>query len=515
MIKIYKLFFCQFYDQTELIMKKYILAFDAGTTSVRCLVIDKKGRIRGVGQHEFTQIFPKPGWVEHDADEIWRMQMAAAREAMENCGCTAGEIAAIGITNQRETTVVWDRKTGKPICNAIVWQCRRTAKICDGLKEYGYAELIREKTGLVPDAYFSGAKIKWILDNIEGARERAEAGELCFGTVDSWLIWNLTGGAVHVTDVSNASRTMLFNINTMEWDSDLCSLLHIPMSMLPRVMPSSAVYGETVPELLGAPIPVSGAAGDQQAALFGQCAFSLGDVKNTYGTGCFMLMNTGDKPLASKSGLVSTVAWQVENEAPVYALEGSVFVAGAVVQWLRDEMKLISSSAESETVAKRVPDTNGCYFVPAFTGMGAPYWDQDARGIITGLTRGTGRAHIVRAALESIAYQSCDVLFSMEKDLGRKIQALRVDGGASANNFLMQFQSGVAGIDVIRPASVETTALGAAFLAGLSVGFWRDREELLALCMGDGARVFSPDIEEDERKSLLSGWHNAVKKCRG
>ena len=484
-------------------MKKYILAFDAGTTSVRCLVIDKKGRIRGVGQHEFTQIFPRPGWVEHDSDEILRMQMAAAREAMANCGCTAGEIAAIGITNQRETTVVWDRKTGKPVCNAIVWQCRRTAKICDKLKEDGYADLIREKTGLVPDAYFSGAKIKWILDNVEGARERAEAGELCFGTVDSWLIWNLTGGAAHVTDVSNASRTMLFNINTMEWDSELCRLLDIPMSMLPEVKPSSCVYGETVPELLGAPIPVSGAAGDQQAALFGQCAFSLGDVKNTYGTGCFMLMNTGDSPLRSESGLVSTVAWQIEGEAPVYALEGSVFVAGAVVQWLRDEMKLISS------------DTNGCYFVPAFTGMGAPYWDQEARGIITGLTRGTGRAHVVRAALESIAYQSCDVLFSMERDLGEKISALRVDGGASANNFLMKFQSDVAGIDVIRPASVETTALGAAFLAGLAVGFWKDRAELLSLSMGDGARVFSPAIEKEEREELLAGWHRAVKKCRG
>ncbi len=496
-------------------MKKYILAFDSGTTSVRALIFDKNGRIRGCGQHEFTQIFPRAGWVEHDSEEIWRMQLASALEAMENCGCSASDICAIGITNQRETTIVWDRATGKPVYNAIVWQCRRTADVCNKLKADGYADLICERTGLIPDAYFSGAKISWILDNVEGARERAERGELCFGTVDSWLIWNLTGGRVHVTDVSNASRTMLFNINTMEWDKELCSLLRVPMSMLPEVKPSSSVYGECDPVLLGAPIPVAGAAGDQQSALFGQCCFSEGELKNTYGTGCFMLMNTGEAPLRSKSGLVSTVGWCLEGKKPVYALEGSVFVAGAVIQWLRDEMKLISSSAESESVAKRVPDTNGCYFVPAFTGMGAPYWDQDARGIITGLTRGAGRAHIVRAALESIAYQSCDVLFAMEKDLGKRIEAVRVDGGASANNFLMQFQADTAGVEVIRPACVETTALGAAFLAGLATGFWKSEDELRSLSMGDGARVFSPEANEEKRRALLAGWHQAVRKCRG
>ncbi len=491
-------------------MKKYILALDSGTTSVRAMLFDKKGDIRAVAQHEFTQIFPKAGWVEHDAEEIWRMQLLSAREAMENCGATAAEIAAIGITNQRETAVVWEKSTGKPIYNAIVWQCRRTAPFCDSLKEQGYGDLIREKTGLLPDAYFSGAKIRWILDNAPGAREKAEAGELLFGTIDSWLIWNLTGE--HVTDVSNASRTMLFNINTLEWDEELCRLVGVPMSMLPRVCPSSYVYGKCDPELFGGEIPVSGAAGDQQAALFGQGCFERGDVKNTYGTGCFMLMNTGDRPIFSKSGLVSTVAWSLSDGKAVYALEGSVFVAGAVIQWLRDEMKLISSSAESETVAKSVCDTNGCYFVPAFTGMGAPYWDQDARGIITGLTRGAGRAHIVRAALESIAYQSTDVLSAMEADCG-KLSSLRVDGGASQNNFLMQFQADCAGISVIRPASVESTAKGAAFLAGLSVGFWRDTKELSELSLQSGKKVFEPKADEGERASLMEGWHCAVKKA--
>ncbi len=498
---------------TEIRMKKYILAFDSGTTSVRCMIFDRKGKIRAVAQHEFTQIFPKAGWVEHDAREIWRMQKLSALEAMENCGCTAAEIAAIGITNQRETAVVWDRKTGKPVYNAIVWQCRRTAEFCNSLKEQGYAELIREKTGLVPDAYFSGAKIRWILDNVEGARERAEAGELCFGTIDSWLIWKLTGGAVHVTDVSNASRTMLFNINTLSWDEELCRIVGVPMSMLPEVKPSSCIYGETVPEILGASIPVAGACGDQQSALFGQGCFNEGDIKNTYGTGCFMLMNTGDRPLFSKKGLVSTVAWSLEEGSATYALEGSVFVAGAVIQWLRDELKIISSSAESETLACQVADTCGCYFVPAFTGMGAPYWNQDARGIITGLTRGAGRAHIVRAALESVAYQSTDVLRAMEADLGVHLNAMKVDGGASANNFLMQFQSDVAGLSVVRPASVETTALGAAFLAGLATGFWKDKDELSGLITGEGCAAFTPSVTEEQRNALMEGWHTAVKRA--
>ncbi len=494
-------------------MKKYILAFDSGTTSVRCILFDKCGDVRSVAQHEFTQIFPRAGWVEHDAEEIWRMQLLCAREAMENCRASASEIAAIGITNQRETAIVWDKNTGKPVYNGIVWQCRRTAEFCDKLKADGYGDVIRERTGLLPDAYFSGAKIRWILDNVDGARERAERGELLFGTVDSWLIWNLTGGRVHVTDVSNASRTMLFNINTLEWDRELCDVVGVPMNMLPAVKPSSCVYGECDPELLGGPIPVAGACGDQQSALFGQCCFLEGCVKNTYGTGCFMLMNTGNKPIFSKNGLVSTVAWKLGEGDAVYALEGSVFVAGAVIQWLRDEMKLISSSAQSETIASQVSDTNGCYFVPAFTGMGAPYWDQDARGTITGLTRGTGIAHIVRAALESMAYQSTDVLLAMEEDLGADIESLRVDGGASANNFLMQFQSDVAGLSVVRPSSVESTALGAAFLAGLATGFWKDTDEIKTLTMGDGARTFVPCVTEKKRKELMDGWHKAVKKA--
>ncbi|MBE6587497.1 MAG: glycerol kinase GlpK [Ruminococcaceae bacterium] len=492
-------------------MKKYILALDSGTTSVRAMLFDKKGDIRAVAQHEFTQIFPKAGWVEHDAEEIWRMQLLSVREAMDNCRANASEIAAIGITNQRETAIVWEKSTGKPVYNAIVWQCRRTAEFCDSLKEAGYTELIRERTGLVPDAYFSGAKIRWILDNVEGLRERAEAGELLFGTVDSWLIWNLTGG-VHVTDVSNASRTMLFNINTLSWDEELCRIVGVPMCMLPEVKPSSSIYGMSDPALFGGEIPVSGAAGDQQAALFGQCCFEKGDVKNTYGTGCFMLMNTGDSPILSKSGLVSTVGWSLKKGQATYALEGSVFVAGAVIQWLRDEVKLISSSAESETVARSVPDTNGCYFVPAFTGMGAPYWDQDARGTIAGLTRGTKRAHIVRAALEAMAYQSTDVLRAMEEDAG-ELSSLRVDGGASANNFLMQFQADAAGVKVVRPSSVETTALGAAFLAGLAVGFWKDKEELLSLAMGSGKREFVPEITEEQRRELIGGWHKAVSRA--
>lgn len=493
--------------------KKYVLSFDSGTTSVRCILFDRRGAVRAMAQHEFGQIFPRAGWVEHDAEEIWRMQILCAREAMENCGASAAEIAAIGITNQRETTVVWDRQTGVPEYNAIVWQCRRCAEYCNSLKQAGLAEIVTRKTGLVPDAYFSGAKIRWILENVPGARERAMRGELCFGTVDSWLIWKLTGGRAHVTDASNASRTMLFNIHTMKWDEELCELLDIPMSVLPEVMPSSCVYGETEPSLLGGAIPVSGAAGDQQSALFGQACFNKGDVKNTYGTGCFMLMNTGNTPVSSEAGLVSTVAWELSDKSVTYALEGSVFVAGAAVQWLRDEMGLIGSSAESESIAAQVPDTDGCYFVPAFTGLGAPYWDQEARGVLCGMTRGTNRYHIVRAALESMAYQSCDVLRAMEKDSGIAITGLRADGGASANNLLMQFQADIAALTVIRPASVETTALGAAFLAGLAVGFWKNTDEICALVSDAGVSRFECNMEDGHRNKLLDGWHDAVRRA--
>lgn len=493
-------------------MKKYILAFDSGTTSVRCMLFDRSGSIRAAAQHEIEQIFPHPGWVEHSAEEILKTQLTAAREAMHNCGASAGEIAAIGITNQRETTVVWERSTGKPVYNAIVWQCRRCAEYCDRLKTAGYSEIIREKTGLVPDAYFSGTKIRWILDNVDGARERADRGELCFGTVDTWLIWNLTGGTVHVTDYSNASRTMLFNIHTLQWDKELCELLDIPMSMLPEVKPSSFIYGESDPSLLGGAVPIAGAAGDQQSALFGQCCFESGSVKNTYGTGCFMLMNTGDVPVFSKNGLVTTVAWGLGDGSVSYALEGSVFVAGAAVQWLRDEMGLIKSSAESEKVAAAVPDSNGCYFVPAFTGLGAPYWDQDARGVLCGLTRGTSRSHIVRAVLESMAYQTYDVLRAMEADSGRVLSELRVDGGACANDLLMQFQADIMGGRVLRPASVETTALGAAFLAGLAVGFWKNTSELSSVMRGSGGSVFTCRMSDVDRAKLLSGWSTAVSR---
>lgn len=492
--------------------KKYILSFDSGTTSVRCILFDRQGSVRAMAQHEFTQIFPRAGWVEHDPEEIWRMQLLCAGEAMENCGAAASEIAAIGITNQRETTVVWDRKTGKPVYNAIVWQCRRCAPYCNSLKEDGMSELIKSKTGLLPDAYFSAPKIRWILENVPGARERTERGELCFGTVDSWLIWKLCGGT-HVTDASNASRTMLFNIHTMRWDSELCSLFGIPESMLPEVKPSSCIYGTTDPALLGGAIPVAGAAGDQQSALFGQTCFEAGDVKNTYGTGCFMLMNTGDEPVDSKAGLVTTVAWSLGDEKVTYALEGSVFAAGAAVQWLRDGTGLIGSSAESESVAAQVPDTDGCYFVPAFTGLGAPYWSQEARGILCGITRGTNRSHIVRAVLESMAYQSYDVLCAMEKDSGLSLSALRVDGGACANDLLMQFQADIAGIDVIRPASVETTALGAAFLAGLAVGFWSDTKELSKIAASGGTSVFESNMSKGRREELLCGWHDAVARA--
>ena len=488
-------------------MAQYIMALDAGTTSNRCILFDQEGRVRAAAQKEFPQIFPKPGWVEHDAREIWATQLGVAVEAMGKIGATAADIAAIGITNQRETTVVWDRATGEPMYNAIVWQCRRTSAYCDELKARGYAEAIRRKTGLVVDAYFSGPKIRWILDNVPGARRRAEAGELLFGTVETWLIWLLTGGRVHVTDYSNASRTMLFNINTLDWDEELLDLMDIPRSMLPTPVPSSQVYGETDPGFFGRSIPIAGAAGDQQAALFGQACFTPGQAKNTYGTGCFLLMNTGDKPVFSSSGLVTTVAWGLGNRVS-YALEGSIFVAGAAIQWLRDEMRLIDSAADSEYHAGKVADTAGCYVVPAFTGLGAPYWDQYARGAIVGLTRGVNKNHIIRATLESIAYQVSDVLEAMRADSGIALTSLKVDGGASSNNVLMQLQADILQVTVHRPVCVETTALGAAYLAGLAVGYWSSQEEIARNWAVD--RTFLPAITTQERDKKLQGWKRAV-----
>ena len=458
-------------------MAKYVMALDAGTTSNRCILFNEKGEMCSVAQREFTQYFPKPGWVEHDADEIWASMLGVAVEAMNMIGAEAEDIAAIGITNQRETTIVWDKETGEPIHHAIVWQCRRTSEYCDTLKEKGLTDKFREKTGLVIDAYFSGTKVKWLLDNVPGARERAEKGELLFGTVETWLIWKLTKGAVHVTDYSNASRTMLFNINTLEWDDEILAELNIPKCMLPEPKPSSCVYGEADPSYLGGPIPIAGAAGDQQSALFGQTCFNAGEAKNTYGTGCFMLMNTGEKPIFSKNGLVTTIAWGLDGKVN-YALEGSIFVAGAAIQWLRDELRIIDSAPDSEYMAKKVKDTNGCYVVPAFTGLGAPHWDQYARGAILGLTRGAGKAHLVRATVESLAYQVHDVLEAMEKDSGLDLSALRVDGGASATNFLMQFQADILQCPVDRPQTIETPALGAAYLAGLAVGVWQGEEEV-------------------------------------
>ena len=493
-------------------MARYIMALDAGTTSERCILFDQKGHICSMAQREFTQYFPRPGYVEHDADEIWAAQLGVAVEAMNKIDASASDIAAIGITNQRETTIVWNRHTGKPVYHAIVWQCRRTSGYCDELRDRGLTNLIREKTGLVIDPYFSATKIKWILDNVEGAREQAEAGDLLFGTVETWLIWKLTRGRVHVTDVTNASRTMLFNIHELCWDQELLSIFGIPSSMLPKVADSSAVYGETDPSYLGGPIPIAGAAGDQQAALFGQTCFEAGDSKCTYGTGGFLLMNTGDRPVTSENGLVTTVAWGIDGKV-TYALEGSIFVAGAVVQWLRDEMRLIESSADSEYLAQKVPDTNGCYVVPAFTGLGAPYWDQYARGAIVGLTRSVNKYHIVRAALESIAYQVSDVLTAMENDSHSKLTVLKADGGASANDFLMQFQADMINVPVLRPACVETTALGAAYLAGLAVGFWQDLDELKERI--DAPSVFMPSIPDNERDELLSGWKKAVGKACG
>ena len=489
-------------------MGKYVMALDAGTTSNRCILFDKSGKIISIAQKEFTQYFPQPGWVEHDADEIWSTQLGVAVEAMSKVGASAEDIAAIGITNQRETAIVWDKKTGEPVCRAIVWQCRRTAAYCDQLKEQGYTDMIREKTGLIIDAYFSGTKIRWILDHVEGAREKAEKGELLFGTVETWLIWKLTKGRVHVTDYSNASRTMLFNINTLEWDQEILDLLQIPKAMLPEPMPSSCVYGHTDPSYFGGPIPIGGAAGDQQSALFGQVCFHPGAAKNTYGTGCFLLMNTGEKPVFSQNGLVTTIAWGLDGKVE-YALEGSIFVAGAAIQWLRDEMRLIDSAADSEYMAGKVKDTNGCYVVPAFTGLGAPHWDPYARGTIVGITRGVNKYHIIRATLESLAYQVNDVLGAMEADSGIPLTSLRVDGGASANDFLMQTQADIIGAPVKRPRCIETTAMGAAYLAGLATGYWKSREEVKENWAID--QVFEPAIDEEERKQKIKGWNKAVR----
>ncbi len=488
-------------------MKQYIMAFDAGTTSNRCLLFDREGNVCSMAQKEFNQIFPKPGWVEHNAYEIWATQLGVAVEALGNLGEPAESIAAIGITNQRETTIVWDKNTGEPIYNAIVWQCRRTSEYCDRLKDEGLTEWFREKTGLVIDAYFSATKLKWILDNVEGARERAERGELLFGTVETWLIWKLTGGRVHVTDYSNASRTMLFNINTLQWDQEILDKLDIPACMLPEVKPSSCIYGETDPGIFGCAIPIAGAAGDQQAALFGQCCFEAGDAKNTYGTGCFLLMNTGSTPVFSRSGLVTTIAWGLDGQV-TYALEGSIFTAGAAIQWLRDEMWMIESAADSEYHANKVPDTNGCYVVPAFTGLGAPHWDQYARGAIVGLTRGVNKNHIIRATLESIAYQVNDVLKAMWTDSRISLTDLRVDGGASANNLLMQMQADIVQVPINRPKCVESTATGAAYLAGLASGFWGGIDEIRREWVVD--RTFMPQISKEERDKKVQGWNRAV-----
>lgn len=493
-------------------MPKYIMALDAGTTSNRCILFDHEGNICSMAQKEFRQIFPNPGWVEHDAKEIWSTQLGVAVEAMSKLGATAEDIAGIGITNQRETAIVWDKNTGEPVYNAIVWQCRRTSDMADELKAKGLEESIRMKTGLRIDAYFSATKIKWILDNVEGAREKAEAGDLLFGTVETWLIWKLSKGRVHVTDYSNASRTMLFNINTLDWDDEILAELDIPKSMLPEPKPSSCVYGMADASFFGAEIPIAGAAGDQQAALFGQTCFTEGEAKNTYGTGCFLLMNTGEKPVFSKNGLVTTIAWGLDGKVN-YALEGSIFVAGAAIQWLRDGMKLIDSAEDSEYMAKKAKGTHGTYVVPAFTGLGAPHWDQYARGTIVGITRGTNKNHIIRATLESIAYQVCDVIDAMKADADTELRTLNVDGGASANDFLMQFQADMLDKPVNRPACVESTALGAAYLAGLAVKYWENKEEVMKNVQYD--RVFIPSIEEEERQNKRKGWNKAVKYAFG
>lgn len=489
-------------------MGKFVMALDQGTTSSRCILFDRYGNMCSVAQKEYTQYYPKPGWVEHDPHEIWSSQMAVAIEAMGKIGADAGDIDAIGITNQRETTIVWDKVTGNPIYPAIVWQCRRTAKMVEELEQDGFAEKIKEKTGLIPDAYFSGTKLKWILDYVDGAREAAERGELLFGTVDTWLIWKLTKGEVHVTDYTNASRTMLFDIHKKQWDDEILERLQIPRCMLPEVKPSSCIYGYTNENLIGGRIPISGAAGDQQAALFGQCCFEAGDVKNTYGTGCFLLMHTGKEAVKSEHGLLTTIAVNPDG-TPGYALEGSVFVAGAAIQWLRDELGILENAPQSEKYCLSVPDTNGVYVVPAFTGLGAPYWDQYARGAVLGLTRGADRAHLIRATVESLAYQVHDVIDAMQKDAGVKLNSLRADGGASANNFLMQFQADILDAEVVRPKCIETTALGAAYLAGLATGFWKDAQEVKANWKKD--KVFVPDILPQKRECLLKGWKKAVR----
>ncbi len=493
--------------------QRYILSFDQGTTSSRAILFDHSGRIAGTSQQEFPQYYPRPGWVEHDPMEIWGTQSGVARQVMDSNRVRPEQVAAIGITNQRETTVVWNRKTGEPICNAIVWQDRRTAGICDALTSAGWTDYVRENTGLVIDAYFSGTKLKWILDNVPGAREQADAGDLLFGTVDTWLVWNLTRGEVHATDYSNASRTMLYNIRTLQWDSNLCQELGVPMSMLPEVKPSSGVFGQTHESTFGgAGIPIAGIAGDQQAALFGQACFAHGQAKNTYGTGSFILMNTGPKPIQSKTGLLTTIAWGIGDTVD-YALEGAIFVTGAAVQWLRDEMHLIVDAADTEYFAGKVSDSGGVYVVPAFAGLGAPYWDMYARGAILGITRGTTRDHVIRATLEALAYQTRDVLECMEADSGIQTTELKVDGGASANDFLMQFQADVLGVPVARPTIIETTARGSAYLAGLAVGFWSDRNEVLAAYEVD--RRFNPELAETERARLYAGWKRAVERARG
>ena len=492
-------------------MKKYIMALDQGTTSSRCIIYDKKGNMVSVAQKEFTQIYPKEGWVEHDAMEIWSTQMGVAQEAQLKIGCTYKNIDAIGITNQRETTVVWDKETGEPVYNAIVWQCRRTAEYCDQLTAKGCGEMIRQKTGLLIDAYFSGTKLKWILDNVDGAREKAEKGKLLFGTIETWLIWKMTAGRVHVTDYSNASRTMMFNITTLEWDEEILRLLEIPKSMLPEPMPSSCIYGETEATLFGGPIKIGGAAGDQQAALFGQTCFEAGEGKNTYGTGCFLLMNTGDKPVFSKNGLVTTIAWGLGGKVS-YALEGSVFVCGAAIQWLRDEINILKNSADSEAMATAVKDSCGLYVVPAFVGLGAPYWDPYARGAVLGITRGANKNHLVRATLESMAYQTGDLIDAMADDLGMSLTSLKVDGGACSNNFLMQFQADILNCLVKRPVCIETTSLGAAYLAGLATGYWESKEDVIENWQVD--RTFEPLMAESRRSELLAGWKKAVCRVR-
>ena len=489
-------------------MAKYVMALDAGTTSNRCILFNKKGEIVSFAQKEFTQYFPQPGWVEHDANEIWSNQLGVAVEAMQKAGAEAADIAAIGITNHRETAIVWDKKTGEPIYHASVWQCRRTSEYCDSLKEKGLTEVYRKKTGLIIDAYFSGTKVKWILDHVEGARERARKGELLFGTVETWMIWKMTKGEVHVTDYSNASRTMLFNINTLDWDEDILKELDIPREMLPQVKPSSCIYGMADSSFFGGPIPIGGAAGDQQSALFGQCCFAPGEVKNTYGTGCFLLMNTGNQAVNSEGGLLTTIAASCRDEVN-YALEGSVFVAGAAVQWLRDEMRMVRTAGQTEEYCTAVEDTGGVYVVPAFAGLGAPYWDQYARGTIVGVTRGTSKEQFIRATVESMAYQVQDLIAAMQQDSGIPLKQLKVDGGASANNFLMQFQADILGSTIVRPECIETTALGAAYLAGLAVGYWKDKEEICRNWKAD--RTFESAMDGERRQELIKGWKRAVK----